>query len=68
MDTKNECSYCELSHKDPLFWDNHQTMTDGNIWCPKGKTKRVEEMTADIVNRYKLAVKAQYGNKKRHRQ
>jgi hypothetical protein len=33
MDTKNECKKCSLSHKDPLFWNTHQTMTDGNIWC-----------------------------------
>lgn len=30
---KNECANCGLSHKDPLFWETHQTMTDNNIWC-----------------------------------
>jgi hypothetical protein len=30
---KNECSKCEMSVKDPLFWETHQTMQDGNIWC-----------------------------------
>jgi len=34
---KNECSKCEMSHKDPLFWETHQTMTDGRIWCAYGK-------------------------------
>ena len=33
MDTKNECKKCSLSHKDPLFWNTHQTMSDGSIWC-----------------------------------
>ena len=28
-----ECEKCEMSLKDPLFWDTHQTMTDGHIWC-----------------------------------
>jgi len=65
---KNECSKCEMSVKDPLFWETHQTMSDGNIWCPKGKSKTVDEMTKIIVNKYKAEVKAKYGNKKRHRQ
>ena len=30
---KNECEKCQMAHKDPIFWDTHQTMTDGNIWC-----------------------------------
>jgi hypothetical protein len=30
---KNECEKCEQSHKDPLFWETHQTMSDGKIWC-----------------------------------
>lgn len=30
---KNECAECQMSYKDPIFWDTHQTMTDGNIWC-----------------------------------
>jgi hypothetical protein len=30
-----ECEKCEMSLKDPLFWDTHQTMTDGHIWCTK---------------------------------
>jgi len=30
-----ECSKCEMSTKDPLFWDYHQTMSDGKIWCPR---------------------------------
>lgn len=33
---KNECNKCEMSHKDPIFWDTHQTMSDNNIWCTKG--------------------------------
>jgi hypothetical protein len=30
-----ECEKCEMSLKDPLFWNTHQTMTDGHIWCTK---------------------------------
>lgn len=30
---KNECEKCEMSVKDPLYWDNHQTMSDNSIWC-----------------------------------
>jgi hypothetical protein len=29
----NECVKCEMAHKDPLFWDTHQTMSDGHVWC-----------------------------------
>lgn len=32
---KNECEKCEMSHKDPLFWELHQTMSDGGVWCAK---------------------------------
>lgn len=31
----NKCEKCEMLQKDPLFWDTHQTMSDGNIWCAK---------------------------------
>jgi hypothetical protein len=32
---KNECEKCEMSKKDPLFWETHQTMSDGQVWCVK---------------------------------
>jgi len=32
-----ECQKCEMPLKDPLFWDLHQTMQDGRIWCAYGK-------------------------------
>ncbi len=32
-----ECIKCEMITKDPLFWDTHQTMTDGWIWCAYAK-------------------------------
>lgn len=32
---KNECIKCQMSHKDPIFWDTHQTMSDNSIWCTK---------------------------------
>ena len=66
--TKNECQKCEMSYKDPLFWDTHQTMQDGHIWCVSVKSKTVDEMTTAIVNRYKAEVKTKFGNRKRHRQ
>ena len=31
----NECIKCEMNYKDPLFWDTHQTMSDGKVWCAK---------------------------------
>jgi hypothetical protein len=34
---KNECVKCEMHHKDPLFWESHQTMTDNRIWCVYGR-------------------------------
>jgi len=55
---KNECVKCQMSHKDPLFWETHQTMSDGRIWCA----------TKSIVDKAKAQVKAKYGNKRRHRQ
>jgi hypothetical protein len=36
---KNECTKCEESQKDPLFWETHQTMSDGHIWCTKRKDR-----------------------------
>lgn len=30
---KNECVKCQMSYKDPIFWDTHQTMSDNSIWC-----------------------------------
>lgn len=32
---KNECEKCEMSYKDPIFWDTHQTMSDYKVWCAK---------------------------------
>jgi hypothetical protein len=34
---KNECVKCGISVKDPIFWDTHQTMSDGKIWCVNAK-------------------------------
>jgi hypothetical protein len=31
----DECPKCEISKKDPMFWETHQTMSDNNIWCAK---------------------------------
>jgi hypothetical protein len=40
MVVKNECSKCSMSYKDPIFWETHQTMSDGRIWCAKSKSRR----------------------------
>ena len=32
-----QCVKCEMVVKDPLFWDLHQTMTDGRVWCAYAK-------------------------------
>ena len=29
------CPKCLTAKEDIEFWDNHQTMQDGNIWCAK---------------------------------
>lgn len=49
---------CTILKDDERFWNTHQTMADGNIWCP----------AKSIVDKAKAQVKAKYGNKKRHRQ
>jgi hypothetical protein len=51
-----EC--CTINKEDDAFWDTHQTMSDGHIWCA----------TKSIVDKAKAQVKAKYGNKRRHRQ
>ena len=63
-----DCLKCGMEKENLEYWIVHQTMSDNTIWCANTRSKKVEEMTADIVNRYKAAVKSQYGNKKRHRQ
>ena len=32
-----ECAKCHMYVKDPLFWDTHQTMSDGRVWCTRAK-------------------------------
>lgn len=63
-----KCEKCGMEQENLEYWIVHQTMSDNTIWCANTKSKRVEDMTADIVNRYKAEVRAKYGNKKRHRQ
>jgi hypothetical protein len=29
------CKKCQMIIKDPIFWDSHQTMSDGRVWCAK---------------------------------
>jgi hypothetical protein len=30
-----QCDKCEMSLKDPLFWETHQTMSDYKVWFAK---------------------------------
>ena len=53
---------CAMSKDDDLFWNSHQTMSNGHVWCT------VKSMADKIVGRAKADVKSKYGNKKRHRQ
>ena len=29
------CDKCNMITKDPIFWETHQTMSDGKVWCAK---------------------------------
>lgn len=49
---------CTVKPDNDAFWNTHQTMSDGHIWCA----------TKSIVDKAKLKVKSRYGNRKRHRQ
>lgn len=31
------CVKCNMEIKNPLFWETHQTMSDGRIWCVNAK-------------------------------
>jgi hypothetical protein len=33
------CLVCNLSKDSDSFWDTHQTMSDGHIWCTKKSKK-----------------------------
>jgi len=33
----DQCVKCEMHKKDPLFWNTHQTMSDGHVWCTNAK-------------------------------
>lgn len=63
-----KCPTCHLQVEDETYWETHQTMSDGHVWCTKASTKRVDDMTVAIVNRYKSQIHRTLGNKKRHRQ
>ena len=62
------CKDCEMDYGLDSFWDTHQTMADGAVWCAKSSKKKIEEITKSIVNRYKAEVKSSFGNRKRHKQ
>lgn len=64
MDIK-KCPECHAQLEDEDFWETHQTMSDGHIWCVN---KKIKDMTKLIVMKAKTEVNMKYGNKKRHRQ
>jgi hypothetical protein len=33
----NTCVVCNLDKESEWFWDAHQTMSDGRIWCVNAK-------------------------------
>ena len=35
-----ECVKCKISVKDPMYWDTHQAMNDGKIWCTNKGDKK----------------------------
>jgi hypothetical protein len=37
MENKNICDKCYMSKESEYFWEAHQTMQDGNIWCVNAK-------------------------------
>lgn len=60
-----KCLSCHQLIDTEDFWDVHQTMQDGNIWCVR---KTAEIRAKAIVDKAKDEVKSKYGNRKRHRQ
>lgn len=34
------CPKCKLSKESDTFWDTHQTMSDGHVWCANRKDKQ----------------------------
>ena len=35
--TNSNCSICNLDKTSEWFWDAHQTMSDGKVWCVNAK-------------------------------
>jgi hypothetical protein len=35
-----DASCCTISKDDDSFWDTHQTMSDGHIWCTTRKVTK----------------------------
>jgi hypothetical protein len=33
----SNCPQCEMNKEDIEYWDTHQTMSDGRVWCVKRK-------------------------------
>jgi hypothetical protein len=34
-----KCPTCHLENNSEWFWEAHQTMSDGHIWCVNAKRK-----------------------------
>lgn len=37
MENKNICDKCYMSKESDYFWEAHQTMQDGRVWCVNAK-------------------------------
>lgn len=37
MNNKNTCDKCYMSKDSDYFWEAHQTMQDGRVWCVNAK-------------------------------
>ena len=36
----NQCNKCYMSKDSDWFWEAHQTMSDGTIWCVNAKVRK----------------------------
>jgi len=39
MNNKNICEKCYMSKESDWFWEAHQTMSNGTIWCVNGRAR-----------------------------
>lgn len=42
MNNKNICEKCYMSKESDWFWEAHQTMSNGTIWCVNARERGKE--------------------------